>query len=91
MRMDWPANRKLDELIAALNDDQIVTERCATCSSWEHEGSFKEGRAAFRAHVEQVHPELVRALNAKRMTMSFVPKREPEFALLRRLAELAAA
>lgn len=90
----WPAgkelHRSLQERIAALADEQVVVERCASCPDFVAEGPFAVVRESFRAHVADRHPELLPALARRRMTRAVVPRvKEPDFVLLRNLDRLA--
>lgn len=77
--------------MADMNDEQHVREKCANCH-FDVSGPLREVRALFREHVESVHPDLLSALNKRRLPRKVVPlRRESEFALLRRLDQIRTA
>jgi len=91
---EWPGQRELNERLRALVEEQQITSACVTCGEIVAVAPLQEARAAFRAHVEKFHPEIVPALNVKRLPRvapDKSQKKEPDYELLRRLELIAAA
>lgn len=76
--------------MADIAEEQHLRTICGTCgTTWD--GSLRNNRDAFRAHVEQEHPELVSMLDVARLR----PKREraterDEYGVLTLLSRVAA-
>lgn len=85
-----PGYSAMRERFREMVEESAVTGGCS-CGEFVFEGALRDERAAFRAHVELVHPERLEALDAKRrpQPMAAPGPGDPAFELLRRLDSLA--
>lgn len=85
----WPAQKRRE---SEITDAQIVTTACGTCGEvLVQDALLGDARSMFRAHVEVEHPELLPALDRKRLPKAIPTKKESDHAMLRRLDLIAGA